>query len=118
MKIAAQVTGGPKIEVDYNLAGDLDGLVAQLGKEVVYSNAVDSVVIGIQALIRRHAKGTEGKDGKPGTPGKTQAEIQKLVDAYKPGVGAARQSPVDKIASLVGKMSAEDRAALLKSLKG
>lgn len=112
MQISAQKKDGSnKVTVNYNIGSTLAELVAQFGEAVVASAAIDSIVIGVQALVRRHAAGTEK------TPGKSQEEIQKIVDGYKPGVGATRKSPVDKVASLVSQMSAEDRAALLRQLK-
>jgi hypothetical protein len=112
MQISAQKKDGSnKVTVEFPIGANLQELVAQFGEAVVYSNAVDSIVIGVQALVRRHAAGTEK------TPGKSQEEIQKIVSAYKPGVGAARATPVEKLATQVGKMSAEEKKALLKMLK-
>lgn len=113
MQISAQKKDGSnKVTVEYPIAENLQDLVAQFGEAVVFSNAVDSIVIGVQALVRRHAVGTEK------TPGKSQEEIQALVSAYKPGVGTVRKSPVEKIGNLIGTLTPEQKAALLKQLKG
>lgn len=110
-KITAKVTGGAPVTVDFNMPTDLAGLVAAFGETVVYSKAVDSVTIDVQALVRRHSKGTDK------VPAKAHKEIQALVDAYKPGTAAVRKSPVEKVGSLIAGMSAEEKAALLKQLK-
>lgn len=111
-KVAAKVTGGNPVEVDFNIPADLDGLVAAYGAGVVYGKAVDAITIDVQALIRRHLKGTDK------VPAKSAEEIQKLVSAYKPGVGTVRKSPVDKVSSLISSMTPEEKKALLASLKG
>jgi len=109
--ITAKVTGGEPVTVNFNIPENLAGLVAAFGESVVYSKAVDSLTIDVQALVRRHLKGTDK------VPPKAHKEIQALVDAYKPGVGAVRKSPVEKVGTLISSMSHEEKAALLKQLK-
>jgi len=109
--ITAKVTGGTPVTVEFNMPADVAGLVTAFGEGVVYSKAVDSLTIDVQALVRRHLKGTDK------VPPKSHKEIQALVDAYKPGVGAVRKSPVEKVGTLISSMSSEEKAALLKQLK-
>jgi len=103
--------------VNYNFPSDLKGLTEKFGADVVFGKAMDSLVIDVQALVRRHLKGSTDKDGKVTTKPKTQAEIQEIVKAWIPGVGAVRKSPVEKVGTLIGQMSAEEKAALLKQLQ-
>ncbi len=111
-KIAAKVTGGEAVEVEYYIPDDLDGLVDHFGPEVVYSKAVDALTIDVQAFVRRHLKGSEK------VAPKAAHEIQSLVEAYKPGAGHPKKSASDRALDLISKMSAEDKAALLASLRG
>lgn len=112
MLISAKKTGGEAVTVEYDIPEHLHGLTEKFGKDVVYSKAVDSIVIDVQALVRRHLTGTDK------VPPKSAAEIQAIVDAYVPGAGAVRKSPVEKAAAALANLSPEDRAAVLKSLKG
>ena len=105
------------ITVNYNFPGTVEELIAKFGKEVVYGKAMDSLVIDVQALVRRHMQDTLDKDGKVTQKAKTQEEIQKLVSAWIPGVGAVRRSPAEKIGSLIGQMTPEEKKALLEQLK-
>ena len=112
MLISAKVTDGASVTVDYDIPEHLHGLTEKFGKDIVYGKAVDSLVIDIQALVRRHLKGSDK------VPPKSAEEIQAIVDAYVPGAGAVRKSPVEKAAAALAGLSAEDRAAVLASLKG
>jgi len=99
------------VVVTYDLPTDLKSLVAKFGEAVVAGKAVDSLVIDIQAFVRRHLKGSEK------VAPKTQEEIQALVAAYTPGAAAVRKTPVEKVGSLIASMTPEEKAALLKQLR-
>lgn len=97
----------PVVTVQYDFGASMSETIALFGEQVVFNKAVDSLVIDCQALVRRAIR-----------KGKTQAEIQALVDAWKPSAASTvRKSATEKVGDLVGKMSAEEKAALLKSLK-
>lgn len=92
-------------KANFDMPESLEALVAKFGEDAVYSNAVDSITISLQALGRRHID-------------KPDAEIQALFDAWVPGTRGAvvRKSPFEKAQALVGGLNAEQRAALLAQL--
>ena len=119
MEIKAKLKDSPDIIlVNYNFPATLEDAVKKFGADVVFSKAMDSLVIDVQAIVRRHMKAPTDKDGKVTGKGKTQAEIQAIVSAWIPGVGAIRRSPVEKIGTLIEQMSPEEKKALLAKLKG
>ena len=105
------------VTVTYNFPDTLKGLTDKFGEAVIYGKAMDSLTIDVQALVRRHLVDRKDKDGKVVSKAKTQAEIQALVSAWIPGVGAVRRSPAEKVGTLIAQMSPEEKAALLKQLK-
>lgn len=111
MKITARVDKGTPVEVYYDFPENLSGLADVLGDDVVYGKALDSLVIDIQALVRRHLKG--GKE----TPPKSAEEIQAIVSAWTPGTRGPRKTAGEKVRGLVSNMSKEEKAALLASLQ-
>lgn len=116
MKINAKVGNGTPVTVDYDFPDTLDGLIEKFGHETVYGKAMDSLVIDVQALVRRHLTAKTDKDGKVTTPPKSEEEIQAIVDGWMPGVGRTKTSSVDKAKNLIKGLSPEERAALLASL--
>lgn len=117
MEIKAKLKDSNEVvAVQYDIPQDLDGLVAKFGADIVASNAIDSLVISVQALVRRHMRPTVDKAGKVTSPAKSAAEIQAIVNAYKPGTGTVRRTPVEKIGDLISQMTPEQKADLLKSL--
>jgi len=99
----------PTAEVNYDFGDNLDEAVELFGADVVYSRFVAASVVDLQALMRRHLGGE-----KP----KTQDEIQKLAEEWKPGVSSRkRRSTKEKAEELIGQMSAEERAALIAELQ-
>lgn len=119
MEIQAKLKDKPDtvFKVNYNFPEDLDGLEKKFGADVVYSKAMDSLVIDVQALVRRHMRGSEpDKDGKQKVAPKNEKEIQAIVSAWIPGVGAIRRTPVEKVGSLIAQMTEEEKKALLAQL--
>lgn len=101
----------PSVKVNYDLPEDLDGLVSKFGKDVVASKAVDSLVIDVQALVRRQLRAKDEKD-------RTPEAIQAKVNEYVPSAGGAvRRSPQEKIEDLASKLSPEEKKALIASLR-
>lgn len=95
------------VSVEFDMPEDLAGLQAKFGDDVVAGAAIDSFVIAIQSLIRRHFD-------------KSQEEIEAAVAAWQPGVRTAgvKKTPLEKAQAALKAMSAEDRAELLASLQG
>lgn len=106
MDISAKTKEHPEnVTVSYEVPDSLADLVAAFGEEVVATNAKGSIVISLQAFIRRHID-------------KPQEEVQALVSAWKPDTraGVTRKSAAEKVGDLVGKLSDEERAELLRKL--
>ena len=120
MEIKSKLKDKPDevVTVNYDFPADLDGLTKAFGADVIFSKAMDSLIIDVQALVRRHLRGTVGADGKVKVAPKNQAEIQAIVSAWKPGVGPNRATPVEKVGTLIAKMSDDEKAALLAQLTG
>jgi len=101
----------PKIEkeatVVVDLGENLEDAVARFGAEVVFSNYIANVKIGVQSGIRRYLEA-----------GKTNEEIQTVFDTYKPGVTMDRVvDPVAALAAKFSKMSPEEQAQAFEDLK-
>lgn len=95
------------IELPHNFALDLDGLVAQFGKETVYANAFAQLIVSFQAAVRRLAEN-----------GKSDEEITTIMSTWKPGdklgVGG---DPIQKTLASFGNLSPEQKADLLQKLQ-
>lgn len=95
------------IKVQYDIPEDLAGLQKRFGDAVVAAHAHGSIVISLQAMLRRHLeKGTKPED------------LTKAVAAWKPDVRTAgpKQSAFEKVSSNLDKLSPEERKALLAKL--
>lgn len=109
MKISAKTKENPTpVEVEFDLP-EGQALIDKYGVELVTSKAHGALVIDIQAVMRRHIEA-----------GKSAEEIQKAVDEWQPGVRGpvTKQSPFEKALGALGKLSEEEKAALLAKLKG
>jgi acyl-CoA reductase-like NAD-dependent aldehyde dehydrogenase len=108
MKVSARTKSKPTpVEVEVNVPDDLDGQTKMYGKEVVAAHAKGSIVISLQAFMRRHI-----------SKGSTPQQIQEAVKAWKPDVrSAVKQSAFEKAASTIDKLSPQERAELLKKLQ-
>lgn len=92
--------------VEYPMPENLGDLIAKFGEDTVFNNAVDSLVISIQALCRRHIE-------------KSDAELQEIVQNWVPGERspAVKKSAFEKASSAISSLSPEERAALLEKLR-
>ena len=102
---APKVSKEATIIVD--LGEDVDDAIARFGKDVVFSNYLANVKIGVQSGIRRYLEA-----------GKTQDEVQAAFATYKPG--ATLDRVVDPLASLAKKMesmSAEEQEDIFAKLR-
>lgn len=111
MQINAKVTDpkfkGRVVSATYDFGSSLAEAVEKFGEQVVYGVFLDQAVIRLQALLRRCIT-DEVKD----------AEIAKKVSDWKMTVGGReRRSASEKVQDLLGKMSPEQKAELIKSLK-
>lgn len=85
----------------------LDTMKAWVGEEVVKSNACADMTIAAQSLIRACIE-----------KGKSDAEIQGILDAWKPGTKTSL-GPADPVESVLKKfntMTPEEQAAFQKEL--
>lgn len=108
MKVSAKTKAKPTpVTVEYDVPSDLEALTKLFGKEVVSAHAGGSIVISLQAFIRRHI-----------SKGSTPQQIQEAAKAWKPDVrSAVKQSAFEKAASTIDKLSPQERAELLKKLQ-
>lgn len=92
--------------VSYEFPETLEGLVAKFGNDEVYSNAVGSFVISLQALCRRHIE-------------KSDEEIQELVNNWDPNTRSVgvRKTAAEKVSAALGQLTPEEKAALLAKLQ-
>lgn len=111
MKVSAKTKDIPQaVEVEYDFAEGqgLKGLVSKFGEEVVYSRALSSLVIDLQALIRRH-RSKKDYDHK---------KLLEAVKSWKPTTVTTQRKPmVERLKEDVTKLSPEARAELLKVLQ-
>ena len=122
MEIKARLKDSKDVfAASYNFGENLDELVAQVGGDVVYNKAIDSLVIDCQSNMRRIIKA--GLEPKKGAAVKSvqeiASEIANWAGQWKPSaVTGIRKSAPEKVQDLIGRMSAEEKAALLKQLTG
>ena len=96
-----------QVEVEWDCPTDLDELVKKWGRDVVANNAVSSMRVSVQGIMRT-AMGSE--------PPKTDKEIQTIVNKYKPGLRVRGKTPQEKIAEQFAKMSEADKRAIIQRL--
>jgi hypothetical protein len=101
-EISAKLTGGEPITIKFELDDTLDGAVKHYGEEVVFSRYQSALIIDLQSKMRTMIKA-----------GKTEADIQAEADIWQPGVKSKGKSPAEKARDLFGRLSAEEREALL-----
>ena len=99
---------GDVIKVNYPFldATDLNGLAKNFTEAVVVAHAKSSMTVALQGLIRGLIKQE-----------KSQAEIQKAISEWKPGMRTPGKSRMEKAEDLVGKMTDEEKRDLLKKLQ-
>lgn len=99
--------GARRVTVSYNLGGDLAGAAELFTAEVVYSKFVQQCRVDIQGLVRRLLKA-----------GKPDEEIYAAVASYTPTIAAKRgRTDIEKAQALLGKLTPEQKAALLAELE-
>ena len=100
--------GARKLDVDFNFGEDLDNAADLFGDEPVYNLYLRGARIAVNQFVSDQMKA-----------GKTDEEILSLVTEFKPGTKAPRQAAtsVEKLMKAFTKMTAEDKARILASLK-
>jgi len=109
-KVSAKIgKDGPVTEVEYPLldATTTSELSSSFTEKVVVAHAKSSITVALQSLLRGLIKAK-----------KTPAEITAAVKEWKPGMRTPGKSKLEKAEDLLGKMSPEERKALLKKLQG
>lgn len=101
----------PKIDKEATVIVDLgenvEDAIARFGADVVFSNYLANVKIGVQSGIRRYLDA--GLDANA---------IQAKFDSYKPGVTLDRVvDPVAAMAAKLAKMTPEEQEAALEQLR-
>jgi hypothetical protein len=96
-----------QVEVEWDCPTDLDGLVKKWGAEVVANNAISSMRVSVQGIMRT---------AMASDPPKNDKEIQTIVAKYKPGLRVRGKTPQEKIAEQFAKMSEQDKRAIIQRL--
>ena len=109
MEISAKTkdqTAEQAVTVSYEFGANLSDAVQLFGEDVIFNKAIDSLVIDVQAHIRRLIK-----------KGSNPTEIAAVLAGWKPGVSTTvRRSAGEKVQDLITRMTPEERIALLKEL--
>jgi hypothetical protein len=111
IKATSAKLAGREVTVNYDFGENLDEAIAKFGKESIHSNFVANVVITIQSGMRHLAEG--GKE----TAGKTDAEIQAVYDAWKPGIARPRVGDTVSMLEKFSKLDEAKQEDLLTKLK-
>lgn len=107
MEIQFKTKEQPEVrKINYDMPEGLSGLVERFGEDAVAKAASGAFVISLQALARRHIE-------------KSDEEIQELAAAWNPNERASpvKQSPFERAAGALGKLSAEEKAELFRKLQ-
>ena len=108
VKISARTKAHPEpVEVEYDLPDGLQAKITKYGEDVVDNHCEDSMVISIQALMRRLIE-----------KGSSHADIQKAVTEWSPSVrNVIRQTAFEKASTSLDKLTPEERRQLLQKLQ-
>lgn len=101
----------PKVEKEATIIVDLgetvEDAIARFGAEVVFSNYLANVKIGVQSGIRRYLEA-----------GIAAGDVQAKFENYKPGVTLDRVvDPIAAMAAKLQKMTPEEREAAFAALR-
>ncbi len=109
-KVSAKIgKDGPPVEVDYPLldAETTSPLNANFTEKVVVAHAKSSITVALQSFLRGLIKA-----------GKNAKEAQAATNEWKPGMRTPGKSKLEKAEDYLGKLSEDERKALLKKLQG
>lgn len=113
-KIAAQRGNEPPVEVEVEIADDLEELRQQYGDDVVFSHAKRSVIIALQAYMRSLMDQGREKGQDAATTANT---IVEQVRGWKPSQKKAPKTVQEKARDILSKLSPADRALLIKEFR-
>lgn len=108
-KVTAKVgKDGTPVEVDYPLLDckTIEEAVKNFGEDVVLAHVKSSITVALQGNLRTMIKAE-----------KSQEEIDEAVAKWKPGMRTPGKTKLEKVHDLMGDMTPEQRAELLKKLK-
>jgi len=107
MEIQVSTKEGASVKVNYDIGETVNENVNLFGEEVCNDALRASLILRVQGRVRSMINS-----------GKAEAEIQEAIGAWKIGITTRKGvSPTEKIKGLYGKMSVEERNAVLKELK-
>lgn len=108
MELKVTTKEGAEVVVNYALGATIEENVELFGEEVCYDNLISSFVLRVRAKV-----------GSMMAAGKSAEDIHATLETWKIGEAAKTRgaTPVEKIRTLLDKVSPEDRAALLKELR-
>lgn len=120
LEVSAKIgkTGTP-VSVNFQMPENLAEMSTTFGEDVVYNHVKSSITVALQSFMR--SKIDPAREGGPMSKADLQAEISgdgtEDAPGWKPGTRNPGKSAADKVKEQFGKMSPEDRAALLASLQ-
>jgi hypothetical protein len=99
------------LAVSFDFGDTLEAAIEKFGSDAVFAGFKADAKVGLQALVRARLNATEDDSEAPKF---TDEEIVAAVAEFKPGT-KNRQSadPLAKLLALLGKVTPEQRAALL-----
>jgi hypothetical protein len=110
--ISAKLAGGEPVTVDFDMPDDLDEMVAEFGgKEVVYNQARQNIVVAIQGRMRNMLK--PDRKGGPAD----EEEIQKMVDAFEIGTRKPAKSKAERVKETYAQLDPELKKQLLAEMR-
>ncbi len=114
MEISATLSkeGAPEVTVNYEFGNSADETIKLFTKELVVKRAIAGWVVDLQGVLRRYITKCMDEGKQP-----NQKDLDEIAAKWAPTEGPKRKSKQDKVKDLLGGMSAEERAALLKELK-
>jgi hypothetical protein len=112
--VATRGTNEPPVEVEIELADNLQELIGQFGDEVVFSHAKRSVIIALQGYMRSLMD--QGRE-KGQSAAEIASSITEAVRTWKPSQKKAPRSASEKARDLLSRLSPAERAALFKEYR-
>lgn len=115
-KVEAKLSTSDRVfSVEYDFGDTIESAIEKFGAETVFTKFKQASIIDLQALIRRHLTPTE-KDGVKTEM--TNDEILSEIADWVPGSKTVvRKSPLEKAKEQLGKLSDEEKKALLAQLQ-
>lgn len=113
-KVVAQRGTEPPVEVEVELAENLEELVNQYGSDIVFSHAKRSIIIALQGFMRSLMD--QGRE--KGLEASAIADsIVNSVQGWKPSQKKAPKTTQEKARDILSRLSPAERAQLLKEYR-